>query len=135
MFPPCNAMYAQDCKCSIFDLNFPRVSSSVALFTTYTSQALLTPRFDRLLIMISINVVQMPHRGIGLAVVVFRYARSDHTIQLPPSLYYECRFQLDAGLFKPDPRRDCDTYTLGSRSWDRRSHVDKSPTSTTIGSY
>jgi hypothetical protein len=68
-------------------------------------------------------------------VIIFRYARSDHTIQLPPNLYYKCRFQLDPGLFKTDRGRDCHAHTLGPRSWDRRSRVDKFPTSTITGLY
>jgi hypothetical protein len=53
------------------------------------------------------------------------HARSDHTIQLPASLYYECRFQLEAGLFKTDPGWNSNTYSPGPRSWDKGSHVDK----------
>ena len=95
-----NAMSAQDCKC-IFDLNFPRVSNSVpySFYSTVLQQYFeaaryrVTPRFDRLLMMCLSTplpqcTVRMPTGT--WRVVIFRYARSDHTIQLPPSLYYKC---------------------------------------------
>jgi hypothetical protein len=134
---PCNVTSAQDCKC-IFDPKFPRVSGSsvpysIVLFTLYFEAARCTPRFDRLPMMCLSTPLPPPRYAcwrVELEVVIFRYARPDHTIQLPPSLYYECRFQLDAGLFQTDPRRDCNAHSLGPRSWDRRSHVDKFPTFT-----